>query len=277
MTAAEFDLRLCGRKTRLRVHGDGSPVVLIHGGGLGSSGNVWRAVVPHLAAVHRVFVPDLIGFGESSTPDVEDGLPLFIRQVTELIEVLCLDTPTLVGHSMGCQIATAIALQFPDRVRAFGLLACGGGFVGLTYKSAGHTLLEEVVANPSAVAVRVLVEMVNGVLDDADAETAERMRWAQNSDHLAAQRHLIAGRQRAGHKTGAHADINRLPMPILLGWGECERFNPVDLGPQIAARLPRGSRYHLFHGAGHNIPHDCPAEVAREIIELARARPSTPA
>ena len=82
----------------------------------------------------------------------------------------------------------------------------------------------------------------NAALDDADAETAERMRWAQNPDHLAAQRHLIAGRQRSGHKTSAHADINRLPMPILLGWGECERFNPVELGPQIAARLPRGSR-----------------------------------
>ncbi|MPZ57246.1 MAG: alpha/beta fold hydrolase [Rhizobiales bacterium] len=276
MTALEFDLRLVGRTTRVRIAGEGTPVILIHGGGLGSSGRVWLPVVPHLAASHRIIVPDLIGFGDSSTPDVEDGLPLFIRQISELLDVLCLDRAVLVGHSMGCQIATVLALRSPMRVQGLGLFACGGRFVGVSYESAGHALLEEVIANPTEAAVRSLVECVNGVLDDVDAEVAERMRWARRSGHLAAQRNLAAARRQPGRGEVDYAGVDRLRMPIVLGWGDLERFNPVEIGPQIAGRLPRGSRYQVFRGAGHNIPHDRPAEAAQVIADLVRAAVDMP-
>lgn len=271
MTALEFGLRLAGRKTCVRIAGEGAPLVLIHGGGLGSSGRVWLPVVPHLAASHRVIVPDLIGFGGSATPDVEDGLPLFIRQISELLDVLCLDRAVLVGHSMGCQIATVLALRSPERVRGLGLFACGGRFVGVSYKSAGHALLEEVVAHPTEAAVRSLVACVNGALDDIDAEVAERMRWARNPAHLAAQRNLVDGRRQPGRGEVDYSGVDRLQMPIVLGWGELERFNPVEIGPQIAERLPNGTRYHLFAGAGHNIPHDAPAEAGQVIADLVLA------
>lgn len=270
MTMSEINLRLVERRTLVRIAGEGPPVVLIHGGGLGSSGHVWREVVPHLAMAHLVIVPDLIGFGGSAAGDVDDGMPLFIRQVAELLDVLCLDRPVVVGHSMGCQIATSIALRVPERIAALGLLAGGGRFVGLDYKSAGHALLERVVADPTENGMRALVECVNGRLDDIDLEVAERMRWAADHDHLAAQRKLQQGRQQPGGGLD-YAGIDRLPMPIALGWGELERFNPFEIGPQIAARLPQGARYQLFRGAGHNIPHDRPEETAQFIAELVQA------
>jgi pimeloyl-ACP methyl ester carboxylesterase len=270
MTVLTVSLRLLGRSTQVRLAGEGRPIVLIHGGGLGSSGHVWLPVVPYLAKDHRIIVPDLIGFGGSSTPDVEDGLPLFVRQIGALLDAMCLDDAVLVGHSMGCQVATLIALRTPERVRGLGLFACGGGFVGLSYESRGHALLKEIIAAPTADAVRTLVECVNGVLDDVDLEVAERMRWARNPQHLAAQRHLVAGRQQGAGKTD-YSGVDRLEMPVVLGWGDLERFNPVELGPQIAKRLPAAARYHLIQGAGHNIPHDRPAETAEAIVGLCRA------
>ncbi len=268
MTVLDINLRLLGRKTFVRLAGDGPSIVLIHGGGLGSSGRVWMPVVPLLAKSHRVIVPDLIGFGHSSDADVEDGMPIFVRQVAELLDVLCLDRVILVGHSMGCQIATSIALRRPERIAALGLLAGGGRFVGLSYKSAGHHILERIVAHPTEAGVRELVECVNGQLDDVDAEVTERMRWAKHPGHLAAQRKLASGRQGGGPGLD-YRGVDQLSMPIALGWGELERFNPVEIGPQIAARLPAGTRYQLFRGAGHNIPHDRPAETAQFIAALA--------
>jgi pimeloyl-ACP methyl ester carboxylesterase len=179
---------------------------------------------------------------------------------------------------MGCQIATSIALRVPERLAALGLLAGGGRFVGLVYKSAGHALLERLVADPTEAGMRALIECVNGRLDDIDAELAERMRWATDPHHLAAQRRLQQGRQQPDSGPD-YTGVGRLPMPIALGWGELERFNPFEIGPQIAARLPQGARYHLFRGAGHNIPHDRPEETARFIIELVKAgfAPTKPA
>jgi pimeloyl-ACP methyl ester carboxylesterase len=171
---------------------------------------------------------------------------------------------------MGCQIATSIALRVPERIAALGLLAGGGRFVGLVYKSAGHALMERLVADPTEAGMRGLVECVNGRLEDIDAEVAERMRWAADPYHLAAQRKLQHGRQQPG-RTLDYTGLDRLPMPIALGWGELERFNPFEIGPQIAARLPHGARYQLFRGAGHNIPHDRPEETAQFIAELVEA------
>jgi len=50
----------------LRAGEDGPPVVLIHG--LGASAEIWSANIGALAANHRVFAPDLPGFGRTAVP-----------------------------------------------------------------------------------------------------------------------------------------------------------------------------------------------------------------
>ncbi len=88
---------------------------------------------------------------------------------------------------------------------------------------------------------------------------------------------LISPRSALSFPSGATAvppgefdGLSSLTLPILLGWGEQERYNPVELGPQIAAAMPPQTRYRVFAGAGHNIPHDAPADVADAIAALAK-------
>jgi len=59
--------------------GAGSPIVFVHG--LGSSGYIeWRFNLPHFARRHRVFAPDLPGFGRSDKPaSARYGIPYFAR------------------------------------------------------------------------------------------------------------------------------------------------------------------------------------------------------
>src|SRR6267378_8604619 len=66
----------------LRVHhmhgGRGSPVLFIHG--LGSAGYMeWRFNLEHVAARHRVYAPDLPGFGRTEKPRARYGIPYFTR------------------------------------------------------------------------------------------------------------------------------------------------------------------------------------------------------
>ena len=81
-------------------HGDGLPVVLIHGYPL--SGRAWDKQVPVLLeSGFRVITYDRRGFGKSSQPTTGYEYNTFAEDLHRLLDGLDLYDVTLVGHSMG--------------------------------------------------------------------------------------------------------------------------------------------------------------------------------
>lgn len=90
-------------------------LVLVHG--LASNLGFWRYNIPALAERYRVIAVDLPGYGRSDkSGDYPYTLSFFAQAIVDLIEELELDDVTLVGQSMGGQIAMVTALQHPDAV-----------------------------------------------------------------------------------------------------------------------------------------------------------------
>jgi len=79
------------------VHGEGSPLVLLHGG-LGS-GEMFGPVLPALTDRHRVVLVDLQGHGRTADVDRPLDVRTMADDVAALIEHLSLDRPALVGYS----------------------------------------------------------------------------------------------------------------------------------------------------------------------------------
>ncbi|QBD74998.1 alpha/beta hydrolase [Ktedonosporobacter rubrisoli] len=94
----------------------GSPVLMLHGGGLDSAVLSWGEVLGPLAAQHRIFALDLPGYGQSSRPDLSYTLEFYVRIVTQLLDMLQLEKVSLVGLSLGGSIALALTLAAPERV-----------------------------------------------------------------------------------------------------------------------------------------------------------------
>src|SRR3989304_3920551 len=90
--------------------------LLVHGAWHG--GWCWKKLTPLLRrADHEVFAPTLTGLGERShllSPQV--GLATHIRDVVAVLEYEDLHGVTLVGHSSGGMVITAVADQVPERV-----------------------------------------------------------------------------------------------------------------------------------------------------------------
>lgn len=110
--------------TRLHVveRGAGPALVLVHG--LGSQLRNFYALMPHLAANFRVVCVDRPGCGYSSRPArVSSSLLGQADTIAQLIAVLGLEKPIVVGHSYGGAVALAIALNHPDRIGGVALLA----------------------------------------------------------------------------------------------------------------------------------------------------------
>ena len=149
-TAVSVDDRLAGGPTRTE-HGtaglreiinnmhvsrfgpeDGSPVLLLHGGGV--AGWMWNSLRSSLASKYNVLVPDLPGHGQSA----DEPYRSHAETVEALGRVLSHggSTPAaVIGFSLGAQLAIELASQHPelvDRVMVVSAQAKAMPFTGLT-------------------------------------------------------------------------------------------------------------------------------------------------
>jgi len=105
--------------------GNGSPLVLLHGFAL--HGGLFAPVVNALAQRHRVHVVDLPGHGRSATVAPYD-LPTLAVAIDDALDDV--DAPlTLLGWSLGGQVALQWAHRRPERVRRLILVATTPSFV----------------------------------------------------------------------------------------------------------------------------------------------------
>jgi haloacetate dehalogenase len=108
-----------GVELHVRTAGSGTPVVLLHG--YPQSGVCWHRVAPALAEHHTVVVPDLRGYGRSSTPDDDAGHAVYSkrRMAADIIAVMDAfghEHFAVVGHDRGGRVAYRAALDHPERV-----------------------------------------------------------------------------------------------------------------------------------------------------------------
>ena len=92
---------------------DTPPLVLLHGGGTDKS--TWDLVAPTLAATHRVYAPDMRGFGDSDRPG-KYSFGLMRDDVFAIMDAFDADRFDVIGHSMGGTLAGLIAEAQPQRV-----------------------------------------------------------------------------------------------------------------------------------------------------------------
>ncbi|WP_231554966.1 alpha/beta fold hydrolase [Microbacterium sp. ZOR0019] len=88
------------------------PVLLLHGGGV--AGWMWDPLRSHLTAEHRLLVPDLPGHGRNAA----DPYVSHAETTAALAQLLEEEggSATVVGFSLGAQLAVRLAAERPDLV-----------------------------------------------------------------------------------------------------------------------------------------------------------------
>lgn len=100
-------------------------IILIHG--LGSYLKAWSKNIPELAKHYRVIAIDLPGYGKSGKIPHPGTMTWYAEAVFKLMDHLRLEKAWIGGHSMGGQIAMALALKHPEKVEGL-VLAAPAGF-----------------------------------------------------------------------------------------------------------------------------------------------------
>lgn len=272
--AAQADERECSREAvmdhgggLLRIHytdtGDSAPhapvVALLHGSGPGTTG--WSAFALQRPALRdagfRLITPDLPGWGRSDgVVCKEDRSQFNARALQAVLDAAGVHAPVhLVGTSMGAHSAVAFALQWPGR--AAGMVLASGGTGG---RSNFHPALPEGVRSmldfyqePTAARMRSFLECV---VFDSSGLTPEMVQQ-KLAAAMACPRHLTNFVESLRQYPAQFGDVTHrlagITLPTLVIWGSEDRVVPLDIGLQIAQRIP-GADLHVLGRCGH-VPH----------------------
>ena len=244
------------------VHGEGQPVLLIHGWGYGLWG--WEPVVEPLAARYRVVTFDNRGVGGSDVPPGPYTAAEMAEDAVAVLDAAGLRTAHVVGTSLGGMIAQEVALDFPDRVERL-VLACTtpGGPHAYAMPEQTVRLLEETQSLEPQVALRRFV--ANALAPGAPEELVERI-YARRQE----QRPDPAGWHAQG-AAGAGFDVydrlGAIAAPTLVLHGTADGVVDPRNSDLLAERIP-DARLEWFEGGGHLFFWEAPERFVEVVTEF---------
>jgi pimeloyl-ACP methyl ester carboxylesterase len=261
----------------VRTAGDGDPILLLHG--FPQTGDCWKTVAERLARTHRVIVPDLPGFGRSSSPPSYGAAAVAGTFVALLDAIGESQAVTIVGHDWGGSLSFAFALEHPHRVTR--LVVTNAPFRKLDLKRGFHFLAFNVPLLPE-VAFRLVGDRLVRLILRAGSARKEVMHDEAVRPYVAAYResanvssamsyyrtvtrNVIARRfRRPAPGRGAP---RRIEAPTLIVWGMRDRGLPASVLDGIQDDIPH-ARVVRLDDVGHFVPDEAPEELATAIAEF---------
>lgn len=225
------------------------PLLLLHG--LAGSSDAWGRLLLSLTSQglnHPVFAPDMPGYGRSPGPPGALGMEALADWVAEMLTVMKVERVHVGAHSMGCQVALALARRHPGRVA--GMVLAG--------PTTGRSLMP---------AWRYGLGMVNSHREPlAYKVTALRMYLEMGPVHyLSTIRQMLADNPLLG--------IEAVQASCLVVRGEYDPIIPEHVARALASRLPRGV-FLPVPGAAHVVQYSQTAAFRR--LALAFLKGVTP-
>lgn len=105
-----------GLKMYYEIHGQGEPLVLLHGAFMAIT-DEWRDWVNELAKTHKVIAVEMQGHGR--TADIKRGLTYenLADDIGGLLDYLKIPNADVMGYSLGAGVAMQVAIRHPEKVR----------------------------------------------------------------------------------------------------------------------------------------------------------------
>lgn len=243
---------ITARGIRTRVvesHGGTTPLVCLHG--VGSRADRFIPAIPGLAeAGFHVYAIDFPGHGFADKVDGIDYRPRgFSGFIAAVLDELQLKEVIVAGTSLGGHVAARLACDRPDLVAGLVLI----GATGIAELPDENMVAPDSVADGSETAVRKKFGfLVSDPAMVADAWVREESMI--NSSDGAHQALLTAtgylNSEANTDRQGERLVTERPDVPILIVWGEDDRWTPLPMG-RAAHALLKGSDLRVMAGCGH--------------------------
>lgn len=105
-----------GLKMYYEIHGNGEPVVLLHGSFMTITSN-WQEMIAALSKTRQVIAVELQGHGRTADIDRDFSYDNLADDVAAMLDYLKIGQADLIGYSMGGGVAMNVAIRHPRNVR----------------------------------------------------------------------------------------------------------------------------------------------------------------
>jgi pimeloyl-ACP methyl ester carboxylesterase len=268
-----------GHRIAYTRHGQGSPVLLVHGIHPGASSFEWRQTVPALADHHTVITVDLLGFGRSDRPAVRYTPSLYQALIGDVIARVAQGPCAVVASSLSAAYLIALAARDPRMIAVLALIApTGVAHMREPEPSGGTTqllldapLIGNTVYNGLTSPASVRRQLESFYADDKRV-TPELVDTYVRAARQPGGKRAVAALLRGQLNVDVRASLRRVRQPSLLLWGDLARNNPVDHAHAFRV-LKRDFEWALIQEAGDLPQDERPDEVnaaLRSFLERAR-------
>jgi pimeloyl-ACP methyl ester carboxylesterase len=238
--------------------GMGTPLVLLHGYPLDH--HLWDEVLPLLEGTFNLVIPDLRGFGLSTTVDTLFTMDDYASDIALLLDMLGIQKTAIVGHSMGGYVALAFARLYPKRVRGLGLIS------------------SQVLADPPdrkegryKSAADVEQNGIGGVVEAMAAKFTSDPRlqaFARSSMEKQKPAAYIGALKAMAERMDSTSLLPSFTFPVVLIHGDADALIPIDRAREVKAALPNAHLVEIS-GAGHMPMMEAKEKTAEALKHLA--------
>ena len=105
-----------GLKMYYEIHGQGDPVVLLHGAFMTITNN-WTEMIPQLSKSRQVIAVEMQGHGRTADINRDFSYENLADDIAALLDYLKIKQADVLGYSMGGAVAMQLAIRHPEKVR----------------------------------------------------------------------------------------------------------------------------------------------------------------
>ena len=240
------------------THGQGEPVLLIHG--LGSSTEDWDLQVKALQRDFTVVTYDVRGHGKTAKPAGKYSVMQFSNDVAKLIDHLGIGSVHVMGLSMGGMIAFQLATDRPDLVRSIIIVNSGPEMILRTWKEKVGMFQRRVIVRVMGMSKmgEVLATRLLPAPEHAALRATFVERWGRNdpSAYLRALSALVGW--------SVMAKLPAITCPVLVVTGD-QDYTPVAWKRAYTSTMPHASLV-VIPNSRHLTPVETPEPFHNAII-----------
>jgi 3-oxoadipate enol-lactonase len=261
---------LNGFEIHYDVHGEGDPLVCVHG--LGCDRRAWALQIQPFAERYKAVFFDNRDVGQSSLADRDYSTADMAQDVLALADHLELETFHLLGISLGGMVSQHVALSAPERIRTLTLAVTHGGVQKagrlrgrLLGAYARHLPLEDRVDN-------LLYLCYTEAFFEND-ELVEFMRNALLENPYPQPAEAFARQAAAGAHHDLRDRLGELTMPVHVIGAERDLMIPVWKARELAGLIP-GSKLTVLDGQGHGVQWEAADRFNAVVTEFLATTPT---
>jgi len=254
----------------------GSPIVLLHCATC--SMDWWDRLAPLLGQDHRVIRIDLLGMGGSDKPGSGYSITDQASGVAEALAKLHVVGATVVGHSLGGTVATALAEQSPSLASRI-VIIDQSPEDGFEHESLGeHLSLAPVIGQAIARLIQVAPKsLIRDQYDQAFAPGYDISSGFDNPDQpvddlramtYTALKDTVDAEQDYVDQSPLDRRLAATHLPLLVIFGAEDQIYDPQAAIERYRQVP-GAQTHLIPGAGHSPNVEKPDLVAPLILAFA--------